>query len=196
MKKRTKFKIKLFASLLVFASVLIGVGYVYLNSRLENITANDTLSGVPYYTQTPENSCVLLMICEDNILLDLKFEQELMNVVFLEYEPEYYGYSVDYTIKTDYEFAGYLVDLVGGIEMDNMRYTGVQVSQMLEYTNASKEQKKEITEKIINGISNTVLTKDDLHYIIENSETDLKFAECFLWSDFLPDVCKFVNFVN
>ncbi len=91
---------------------------------------------------------------------------------------------------------GYLADSVGGVQLGEFRYTGVQITEMLEYSNLNIDEKCEIAKKIIDGIAKAGFTKESLLYIINTGETDLKFNECFSWVEFIPELCKFPRFVN
>ena len=86
---------------------------------------------------------------------------------------------------------GYLTDIAGGIELEGERYTGVQITDMLEYSVVTKDTKKQITEEIIMGIAENGFTKEDMLYIIENADTNLKFASAYTWMDYIGELCKF-----
>lgn len=176
--------------------VIFSCGYFYLDSRLKKSMVNESVESVPYYTQIPENKSVLMTVCQDKILLNLNFEEEIINIIFLETEAENYGYTVDYEVICNYEMIGYLVDVAGGIELDGLRYTGVQITEMLEYNPQDITSKKLITQNIIKGISNNGFAKENLLYIIDNSETNLKFNQCFDWVGWIPKLCRFPRFVN
>ena len=137
-----------------------------------------------------------MTVCQDKILLNLNFKEEIINIIFLETEAENYGYTVDYDVICNYEMVGYLVDVAGGIELDGLRYTGVQITEMLEYKPQEISSKKTITAKILQGISAVGFTKENLLYIIENSETNLEFIRCFDWVNWIPKLCRFPRFVN
>lgn len=176
-------------------SVFIG-GYFYLNSILDNSTVSENVESVPYYSSTPENAGILLNICEEKVYLYLDFGEEILNVIFPETDINNYGYGIDYTINCNYEIVGYLVDLVGGIELENIRYTGVQITELYEFSNTSDTFKRETAQGIITGIAETGVTKEDLLYIIENSDTNLKFNECFSWAEYMGPLCNFPRFIN
>ena len=46
-----------------------------------------------------------------------------------------YGYPVDYTVSAGYDLLVYIIDTVGGIELETeseiLRFTGVQIADML-----------------------------------------------------------------
>ncbi len=194
LKLKTKRRLKIFLFLLLFGVTVFTCGYFYLDSCLREITVSEKTEKVPYYS-VPQDTTVLFKICEDEILLNLEFENEMVDVIFGEDYYDY-GYDVDYTIESDYELVGYLVDLVGGIEIEIRRQTGEQIIEKLKYSEVKYLEKKEITERIIEGIKNAVFTKENLLYIIENSKTDLKFNMCFDWIEYIPKICKFPRYIN
>ena len=137
----------------------------------------------------------MFKICDDNILVNLCFSENTVKVVlaedFDENQDTVYGYKIDYYLNCDFKTVGYLTDIAGGIELGNERYTGVQITEMLEYQSVSEETKKLITEKIILGISENGFTKEDMLYIIENADTNLKFADSYTWTQYIGELCKF-----
>ena len=196
LRKKTKRFLKISLFLICFELVIFSCGYFYLDSRLKKTLANESVESVPYYTQVPENKTVLMTVCQDKILLNLNFKEEIINIIFLETEAENYGYTVDYDVICNYEMIGYLVDVAGGIELDGLRYTGVQITEMLEYNPQDITSKKLITQNIINGIAKNGFTKEKLLYIIDNSETNLKFNQCFDWENWIPKLCRLPRFIN
>lgn len=159
---------------------------------------------MPYYSPLPENKGVCFDVCGDKILLYLDFKHMELSVVYpkttAESGLETYGYPVDYTVSCDYELVGYLVDAAGGINLKHqneaLRYTGVQVTEMLKFTGVSKETKKDIAKEIIKGFGDVGFTKEDLLYIIENSDTNLKFNDSFAWVEYVKELCKSARYVN
>lgn len=193
-----KKSIRIFRTL--FLSLLFGViffvsGFLYLNSQLEKITVSEKAEKVPYYS-VPNDATLLFNICEDSVLVNLKFKEEKVNVAFLENSSEYYGYTIDYTVNCDYDFVGYLVDIVGGIEIDGYRQTGIQVIELLEFTQAKNSQKQSIAKSVVKGIASSGFTKENLLYIIENSDSNLKFNDCYFWTEHISKLCKFPCYIN
>ena len=196
MKRRLRKILKVGVFLICLELIFIITGYFYLNSRLEKTVVSEEINSVPYYTQTPENSTLLFKICQDEILINLDFSNEILNIVFVENPINSYGYSVDYTLSCDYEMVGYFVDIAGGIEFENLRYTGVQITEKLEYSYTDSNFKRKVLKGILAGIETHGFTKENLLYIIENSETDLKFNQCFDWVEWIVKLCRLPRFVN
>lgn len=195
LKKKSIIILKTISFSLVFGIIFFTVGFFYLDSRLENMTVSEKTESVPYYS-VPSDVTLLLNICEDKILVNLKFEDEKINIAFVDGNEYDYGYTIDYNINCNYELVGYLVDISGGIEIDGLRQTGIQITEMLQQTMVKDSQKREITEAIVNGIADSNFTKEDLLFIIENSENDLKFNECYFWTGYISKLCKFPCYIN
>ena len=181
--------------LIFFGSAVFSAGYLYLDSTITDIDVTKTEEKVQYYETLPQDTTVLFNICDDNILVNLCFSDKTLKVVsaedFDENQNTVYGYNIDYYINCNYKIVGYLTDIAGGVELEGKRYTGVQITEMLEYSGVTKETKKLITEKIIQGISENGFNKDDMLYITENAETNLKFASAYIWIDYIKELCKY-----
>ena len=181
--------------LIFFGSAVFSAGYLYLDSTITDIDVTKTEEKVQYYETLPQDTTVLFNICDDNILVNLCFSDKTLKVIsaedFDENQNTVYGYNIDYYINCNYKIVGYLTDIAGGVELEGERYTGVQITEMLEYSGVTKETKKLITEKIIQGISENGFNKDDMLYITENADTNLKFASAYIWIDYIKELCKY-----
>ena len=181
--------------LIFFGSAVFSAGYLYLDSTITDIDVTKTEEKVQYYETLPQDTTVLFNFCDDNILVNLCFSDKTLKVVsaedFDENQNTVYGYNIDYYINCNYKIVGYLTDIAGGVELEGKRYTGVQITEMLEYSGVTKETKKLITEKIIQGISENGFNKDDMLYITENADTNLKFASAYIWIDYIKELCKY-----
>ena len=181
--------------LIFFGSAVFSAGYLYLDSTITDIDVTKTEEKVQYYETLPQDTTVLFNICDDNILVNLCFSDKTLKVIsaedFDENQNTVYGYNIDYYINCNYKIVGYLTDIAGGVELEGKRYTGVQITEMLEYSGVTKETKKLITEKIIQGISENGFNKDDMLYITENADTNLKFASAYIWIDYIKELCKY-----
>ena len=181
--------------LIFFGSAVFSAGYLYLDSTITDIDVTKTEEKVQYYETLPQDTTVLFNICDDNILVNLCFSDKTLKVIsaedFDENQNTVYGYNIDYYINCNYKTVGYLTDIAGGVELEGERYTGVQITEMLEYSGVTKETKKLITEKIIQGISENGFNKDDMLYITENADTNLKFASAYTWTQYIGELCEF-----
>lgn len=174
---------------------MFSAGYLYLDNKINGIDVLENAENVPYYETLPQDSTIMFNICDDSILVNLNFSEKSIKVISAEENAKnqdtVYGYNIDYYLNCNYKTVGYLTDIAGGIELEGERYTGVQITDLLEYSAVSKDTKKLITEKIITGISENGFTKEDMLYIIENSDTNLKFASAYTWTQYIAELCKF-----
>jgi len=92
------------------------------------------------------------------------------------------------------------VDILGGIEMSDgeevLRYTGVQISDMLSRNADSDAISREIILKLVEKIEKTGFQNEDFLYIIENSNTDLTVPDCYYWPEYISAICGNVQIVN
>lgn len=202
--KKTK---RIFKGTFVFLSCTVlfcVISYFYLNFNLSKTTTDaDRKDYTIPYTQKPDNVSITFVLPEgDGLLLYLDFENtqiRVLNVSNLNGNSEYYGYTVDYTVELDYELVSNLIDRVGGVNLkigdEQLRYTGVQVKQLLEYGYAD-DLKPTVIKEIFAQIGKNGFSNDDLVYILENSENNLSIIDCIYWYDYIDDMCKNINFVN
>ena len=194
-------------ALITFLSTAIffGAAYAYLDYSLKNATTNiDKKDFSVQYDRTPQN-CGIALVFSDNsaALVYLDFKEVCVRILDVEsYDstrPEYNGYTADYTISVSYELVEGIIDRVGGIniEKDNecYRYTGAQVIDLIAYGRVDNI-KKQILKQVFDKISKNSFSKEDIVYIIENSESNLSFVDCIDWIDYLKDMCRRVEFVN
>ncbi len=202
LKKKTALFLKTVGVCVFCLSLFVGVGYFYLDSKTQ--TVQNEAPSVPYYSSVPENAGVLLDIAGSKTLYYLDFENMTMAVIFADNEAidnnEIYGYQVDYTVMADYPLLASIVDMAGGINLEAegemLSFTGVQVADMLSVSTDFDTLRREVTKKTLDGIRQNGMEKEDLLYIIENSETDLTVPDCYFWADYIKDICKTVRIVN
>ena len=91
------------------------------------------------------------------------------------------------------------IDLYGGLELETDsetgRYTGVQVTDMLAHS-TGKALKKQITGGILDKILQNGFTKEQLLFIIENTETDFNYPDGYILIDNLRYPLRNIYFVN
>lgn len=199
-------KIKRILTILIICFVcgifFVGVGYFYLDSQLEDVKQN--VETVPYYIEVPDNVGIVLEIAEQQTFFFLDFNYKSISVI---YDAEKYlendtimGYQADHYIVGDIELLGGIIDIVGGIELENngelLRHTGVQITDILTTSTDYDLLERSVIQKIIEKIGENGFQKQDFLYIIENSNTTLTVPICYYWSDYMKDLCGFVNEVN
>lgn len=182
--------------------IFVGGGYLYLNRELSTVE-NKTYS-VPYYSPAPENAGVMFRIGQQGVLVYLDFEDNNIRFVYDTKDTPtgglLYGYTVDYTVESDFDLLSGIVDILGGIELERdgeiLRYTGVQVSELLLKNNCDRDLCDEVILKITEKVKNTGFQNEDFLYIIENSSTDLSLPDCYYWREYISALCGNVQIVN
>ncbi len=187
---------------LASALIFIGVGYFYLSAEKETVQ-NETES-VPYYSQQIEPCGVMFDFLGDRTYFYLDFEAEDLSIIYVGENDiendEIYGYPIDFTVSADYSLLSYIVDAVGGINLqineETLSFTGVQIAEIMETTAQRSELIRNITEQIILLISKQGFDREHILYIIENSETDLTVPDCYYWSEYIKEVCILPRIIN
>ena len=191
-------KVVLICSLCLTAFIMTGV--IYLDKNTDFGEVNQEVSSVPYYTYYPQNSGIIFERGTEKTFFYLDFKGETISVIFdIEgdsTDDEIYGYRVDYEISIDNELFVWIIDTLGGLEFGDLRYTGIQTVEMLCEAEDYRQKKREIILKILEKIGEVGLSRGDLLYIIEESETNLTVPDCYYWFSYLKKVCSFVKTVN
>ena len=199
--KRKNF-FKSFIVSLVCLIIYVGSGYLYLNSKVEPV--KNVTPSVPYYSEEPENVGLLVDIEGDKTYLFLDFYYNKINVIF---DAESYvkdnnimGHPIDHSVTADYGLLAGIIDRLGGIELESeegvLRYTGVQVVDLLLKSKDYQKLERSVTRKIFEKIGENGFSKEDFLYIIENSNTTLTFPVCYYWVDYISELFGSVNEVN
>lgn len=195
--KKFKYLLNVLAICVCVGIVFIGSGYLYLERELGE--AENKAYSVPYYSPAPENAGILFKIDEQSVLVYLDFAGEGMRFVFGE-DWHIYGYKADYTVKGDYDLVSGIVDILGGIDLEIdgevLRYTGVQVSELLLKSNLDRKLVDRVIIKITEKIKKIGFQNEDFLYIIENSSTNLNIPDCYYWGDYISGLCENVRIVN
>ncbi len=195
---------KLFFKTLIISlwccSIFVGLGYYYLD---KNFTATENVvESVPYMQENPDNAGILLNISGEEIFIYLDFDNENL---FVSLSPEFtttdkiYGYSLDYKITGDTSVLSFIVDYLGGIELENddnlSRFTGVQISELFAFDNS-----RDLKEKLIRSISKKIYEKgiatDFFVKIIEMSKTDISVPVCYFWPEYVNTLCCNLRFID
>ncbi|MBQ3817178.1 MAG: hypothetical protein II802_02765, partial [Clostridia bacterium] len=111
-----------------------------------------------------------------------------------------YGYKINYRVSSDISLLAGIIDLVDGIEIpienEKLRYTGVQIADLVSTTVEKQVLKREITTALFDKISEVGLQKSDFVYIIENSETDLTVPQCYYWDEKIREMAQNTVILN
>lgn len=197
-------RFKIFFFLLCLGLSFLLVGYVFINKTLNYQTVDGKNESVPYYKFSPENTGIMFEIGLDKTLFVLNFDEKTLEVVYPEIDENgnlsTFGHPHNYTVSCSYDLVEYMVDCVGGIELEQngeiLRYTGTQVAEKLQFSIVSPEEKKEIAKKIISGFYSVGFSEENFLFITENCETNLNYSDTLLWKDYITELFGFVRFVN
>lgn len=205
-KSKTVFKTALtvFLSFLIFASFIIGYLYINIRSEIKKSEADSKENRIPYEEQTPEGKGVLLHFESGNyIMMYLDFKGNAIYLADLDDNPdgaEKYGFPTDYNVDITSDTVRIAVDISGGIELTvddtPMRYTGVQVNELLAYSTYISHIRKQILLSFFENIGKNGITRDELINIFENSHTDLTVPDYYKWPSYLKAMSMRVFFVN
>lgn len=194
LKKNTKLFLKTVVISALCLFLFIGVGYLYLN---KNFVSTETKNeSVPYYQETPKNCGILFEVLGDKTFFYLDFDNSKISVLLYPNDVklsdnEIYGYSIDYSVNADVDFIADLVDYLEGIELnihnETLRYTGVQVVDII-LDDKELSQKKQILNAITKKIAKNGIGKDMLLYMIENCDTNLTVPDFYYWPEYLQNI--------
>lgn len=202
LKRNTKIFFKTVIISAFCLTVFIGVGYYYLSQNL--IKTETEVEQVPFYQESPQNVGLLLDVLGDKTFVYLDFENNKMAVSLFLNESEItddkiYGYSLDYKINADINFIADFVDYLEGIELtletETLRYTGVQVADII-LSDREKQFKQQIVTAILHRISQNGLGKDIFLEIIEKCETNLTVPDFYHWPDYIKKLAKNTNIIE
>lgn len=185
----------------ICCSLFVGSGYFYLRQNFKE--AENKVSSVPYSFSAPENKGIMLDICDSLTFLYLDFSDERLKIIIpsvKEYGEEIFGYPIDFTVKTDYRFVSRIIDCADGIELnlegETLRYTGVQISDILSRTVDTSELKREITTALLNKIGENGLDSEFFDFLVESTDTDITVPDCYYWEKYISKLCKNGGIIN
>ncbi len=200
--KKKKFGfLRLILICFICCALFVGSGYLYLRKNL--LPADHNVSSVPYSFSAPENRGMMLDICGGLTFLYFDFEDERLTVIIppeQEYTEEIFGYPIDFTVTADYRLLSAVIDYADGIELSSdgamLRYTGVQVADILSRTVDAADLKREIITALMKKIGENGIDGEVFQYIVENTETNLTVPDCYYWDRFIGRLCKNGGIIN
>ena len=111
----------------------------------------------------------------------------------------YVGYPVDYKISIDYYSLSLIIDRVGGIYIETdeelLRYTGIQVCDMLSGNYTSEMQFKVLTS-FCERLSKNGFSNEDFKFLLSRCDTNLKMPVCLYWQEYVKVMFSNTVFVN
>ncbi len=202
MKKKLRTVLYFLIAVVVCSAIFSAM--IHFTVTEKSAEAEGDVQSVPYYEQEPPDNAGLLFRFENNgsVFLNLDFYEKKVSVIFFDTKIAKqrvldYGYSLTATFDTDYIFLAELIDRFGGLELQTetqwVRYTGIQVTELLEQ---GKVEKRDVTEAVLGKIANNGFSKNDLTFLIKNTDTLLSYPQGYPLIVHLPDVSRTVNFVN
>lgn len=201
MKRKIFGIVKLFAFCIVCCSLFVGGGYLYLQKSFKE--TENKVSSVPYSFSAPEDKGIMLDVCGSLTFFYLDFEDERLTVIIppgTEYEEEIFGYPIDFTVKTDYGFVAAAVDSADGIELningETLRFTGVQVADILSRTVDTSELKRQIITALLNKIGENGIDVEFFTFLVESTDTDITVPDCYYWEKYISKLCKNGGIIN
>jgi len=189
---------------LVFGLCVFTAGYLYLNSLVNDLLVSQKSESVPYGYSVPSTTDILFKDNDRYFLLLLNFKEQNLRAYFaLENSPkaaELSDYIADFTVVCNYQMLEYFVDAVGGIELENsnesLRFTGVQISDILTNCQTTENDIKAIIESLFSKLSETGFKDEYLRYIMSNSECDIDYTRAFRWNEYLTEMCQDFEFLE
>ena len=177
--------------ILICIIVFGGSAYLYLYNDETQQQSNASQSAVPYST-VPENAYILFYFPASTLLFDLNFEE---NALFITIDPPKKELPNEYfSVTGDNSLIAGMIDRIGGIELmwnsELLRFTGYQLTDMLEQSKEQQNLSLRILEEYIKKLGEIGITRQDLVYLIENSNTDLRVPDCFYWHNYIDKLCK------
>ncbi len=197
---RTVFSV--FLSIVIFSAFIYG--YLYINMEKDEAKADTKDYNIPYESPAPQNTGVLFNFeSGSSTLVFLDFEGEriyLLDLTDSNASAKDYGFPVSYTVNATYDTIKTAVDIAGGINMrlsdEDMRYTGVQVVELLSTTVDTTELRREIFTALFKQFSRFGVLREDLIELFSNTPCDLSVPDYYRWADYLKMMSKRVSFVN
>ena len=192
---------KLLILCLICCSLFVGGGYLYLQKSFKE--TENKVSSVPYSFSAPENKGIMLDVCGSLTFFYLDFEDERLTVIIppeTEYEGEIFGYPIDFTVKTDYGFVASAVDSADGIELningETLRFTGVQVADILSRTVDTSELKRQIITALLKKIGENGIDSEFFTFLVDSTDTDITVPDCYYWEKYITKLCKNGGIIN
>ncbi len=192
----------------ILASALIFTAFVFAVTRTKPLVSvevpkNDIVYEPPI--DYPKDTTVLFNL-EDgfSLCLKLEFEKGFISALILENANqkafEGFGFYATETVDLSYKSLMDFIDTIDGINLDifgeEMRYTGVQVCNIIAVNKDHIETKIKILKAIFNKIYKIGFSSDALYCIMNNTNNTLSVPDCYGWTDYLGEMCNRYNIVN
>ena len=192
----------------ILASALIFTAFVFAVTKTKplvsiSVPKNDIIYEPPI--DYPEDTTVMFTF-EDgfSLCLKLEFKKGFISALILENATEKafegFGFYTNEKVNFSYKSLMDFIDTIDGINLDifgeEMRYTGVQVCNIIAVNKGHIETKVKILKAIFNKIHKIGFSSDALYCIMNNTDNTLSVPDCYGWTDYLGDMCNRYNIVN
>lgn len=180
-------------ALIIFLCMLTfgTISYIYLNNIKIEEQSSSPNSSVPY-SSVPRNAFLIFEFENGSLLAQLDFEKKSLIITNAYEESEIWDNS--FNVKVNEALIAGMIDRVGGIELFSegqlMRFTGSQIIDMLKNSQHPKSLSLSILEEYLKKLSVSNITRQDLVYLIENSDTNLSIPDCFYWHEYINALCE------
>ena len=195
------FYIKLTVMCLLSCAVLVSGGYVYLRRSFRPAEGQGSI--IPYCFSMPDYKGIFFDIAGNRAFVYLDFTNEKVSDIIQQaedFDATDYGYSEDLKIKGDLSVLAAIIDYAGGITLDDngeqVRYTGVQVSDIMSRSTESEIQQRLIIPAIMRSVAENGLEDEAFNYIIDKSDTDLTVPDMLMWQNYISKLCKNGGIIN
>ena len=192
----------------ILASAIIFGAFAFAVTRVKPLVGvavpkDDVTYELP--SDYPSDTTVFFSI-EDgySLCLKLEFEKGFISALFLENASskafEEFGFYATETAHLTYKSIMDFIDTIDGITLDifgeEMRYTGVQVCNIIAVNKDDIQTKIKILKAIFNKINKIGFSSEALYCIMNNTDNTLSTPDCYGWTDYLGEMCNKYNIVN
>lgn len=187
LKEKTKDILRVVFSAAISACVFLMFvfGFIKLCEKTDEAnyrSAETKQSKIPYIREIPENITVLIRFFDGSVTL-AEFDFKNSKLILKENECET---KTDRFLNVSENSAAEIIDIIGGIETDGLRLTGVQA--VLQYRQELLN-KKQIIEGFLKKAPDS-LTENKISDILNSCETDITALDAYYWGELIPKLCK------
>ncbi len=205
MKKKFSVYLKVLLTCVCLAVVLFGVFGISVGISIS--PTNEAPQNIPYYnSEAPEEYGLLVNFdLGSSVFFGFDLNAEKTSVILLPNAATVndvmaFGYEVNDVSNASYDFLAKLIDRFGGIELNSLtdgrlKYTGVQITEMLSQTNDA-EFRCRVIERLFENIKQQGINSDDMLFLIENTETTLNYPNSYYLPETVEKAINNIIFIN
>lgn len=187
LKEKTKDILRAVFSAAISACVFLMFvfGFIKLCEKTDEAnyrSAETKQSKIPYIREIPENITVLIRFFDGSVTL-AEFDFKNSKLILKENDSET---KTDRFLNVSENSAAEIIDIIGGIETNGLRLTGVQA--VVQYRQELLN-KKQIIEGFLKKAPDS-LTENKISDILNSCETDITALDTYYWGEHIPKLCK------